>query len=220
MPAALDARTVLIVGGGSGIGRRIAEQAAAGGARIVLAGRDRERLATVAATLPKGADVHEADVSNEDDVARLLDAVGSFDHLVSTANRAAPGHVTELRREDVEEAFGAKLLAPLLLAKHGASRVAADGSFTFFSGFVAWRPSAGGTVQALVNGGLAHLTQALAVELAPVRVNAVAPGVVDSGVWDGMDPARRDGSSRASRRARSPAGSGIRTTSPRSPWWR
>lgn len=188
----LNGKTVVIVGGGSGIGRAIAERASARGARLVLVGRGRERLEAAAAALPGPAEAIVADVTDEDQVAALFERLGTFDHLLSTANRSAGGRVTDLAVADVSEAFGAKLLAPLLLAKHGSPRIAADGSITFFSGYVAWRPAPGGTVQALVNGGLAAFAQALAVELAPVRVNAIAPGLVDSGAWDGMEESARE----------------------------
>ncbi len=189
----LSGRTVVVVGGGSGIGRAIAEKSVGLGARVVLAGRGAERLERAAQELGGEVSAHAADVTREADVAALMESVGRFDHLVSSANRPAGGAVSELAHDDVIAALSTKLVAPLLLAKHGGSRVSADGSFTFFSGFLGWRPSPGGTVQALVNGGLAHLAQALAVELAPVRVNAISPGVVGSDVWDSMEPEARAG---------------------------
>jgi NAD(P)-dependent dehydrogenase (short-subunit alcohol dehydrogenase family) len=187
----LQDRTVVVVGGARGIGRAVAQRAHAAGARVVLAARDPARLEEAAATMGEGVCMHVADATREEDVVALMEAVGSFDHLVSTTNRRAGGRVTELQVADVQEAMAAKLLAPLLLAKHAASRVARDGSLTFFSGYLAWRPAAGSTVQSLVNGGLAAFTSALAVELGPVRVNAIAPGTIDSDAWASMEPAQR-----------------------------
>ena len=75
------------------------------------------------------------------------------------------------------------MLAPLLLAKHGAPRLAPGGSITLVSGIAAYRPAPNGSVVAAVNGAIESLVRALAVELAPLRVNAVSPGWVDTPIW-------------------------------------
>jgi NAD(P)-dependent dehydrogenase (short-subunit alcohol dehydrogenase family) len=98
----------------------------------------------------------------------------------------ANGPVTTLELAAVQRAFAAKVIGPLLLAKHLAGQVNEGGSFTFFSGVAAWRPAPERVVMATTNGALSFLVEALAVELAPVRVNAVSPGIVDSGAWDGL----------------------------------
>jgi NAD(P)-dependent dehydrogenase (short-subunit alcohol dehydrogenase family) len=95
---------------------------------------------------------------------------------VSTAAVPANGPLRELSADDVRRAFDAKVVGPLLLAGHLADRLDPAGSLTFFSGVAAWRPAAGRVVMATTNGALAFLVQALAVELAPVRVNAVGAG--------------------------------------------
>jgi NAD(P)-dependent dehydrogenase (short-subunit alcohol dehydrogenase family) len=77
-----------------------------------------------------------------------------------------------------------KVIAPLLLAKHGAPRLQRGGSITFTSGIAAYRPTPKGSVVAAVNGAIESLVYALAVELAPIRVNAVSPGWVDTPIWD------------------------------------
>jgi NAD(P)-dependent dehydrogenase (short-subunit alcohol dehydrogenase family) len=93
---------------------------------------------------------------------------------------------------DVHRAFAAKVFGPLLLAKHLGDRVRPGGSLTFFSGVAAWRPAPGRVVMATSNGALAFLVRALAVELAPIRVNAVSPGIVDTGAWDGLGDGKAD----------------------------
>ena len=109
-----------------------------------------------------------------------------MDYLVSVANAAANGPVTGLDRDAVVGAFDAKVIGAILLAKHFGPRFVEGGSMLLFSGIVGWRPSAGKTVTAATNGAVSFLASALAVELAPIRVNALSPGIIDSGAWDGL----------------------------------
>jgi len=186
-PGDLEGRRVLVIGT-AGIGRAVAAEILRAGGEPVLAGRDGDRAA--AAAEPLGARSLAIDVGDERSVAAGLQTVGPVDHVVSTAGAATKGPVLDLAVEDVERAVRAKLTGALLLAKHAAAVLPDDGSLTFFSGVVAWRPSAGLAVMAMTNGGLAHLGPALAVELAPLRVNVVSPGIVDSGAWDGLGDER------------------------------
>jgi NAD(P)-dependent dehydrogenase (short-subunit alcohol dehydrogenase family) len=179
----LDGRRVLVLGTG-GVGADIAAIVGEAGGTPVVAGRDAGRAAQTAA--PLGAPSVTMDLEDEGSVVAALAEAGPLDHVVSTASAAANGPVTELDLSAVDRAVRAKLGGAILLAKHAAPRLPEHGSLTFFSGFVAWRPGAGQAVMAMTNGGLAHLGAALAVELAPRRVNVISPGVVDSGLWDGL----------------------------------
>ncbi|GAA1833805.1 SDR family oxidoreductase [Pseudonocardia alni subsp. carboxydivorans] len=176
----LAGQDLLIVGGGSGIARALAADAVAEGATVTLAGRDPQRLAPVAAQV--GAATARIDLTDEGSIAAFAATSGPLDHVVSLAAAPANGPVAELDRDAVHTAFDAKVVGPLLLAKHLAPLV--RGSFLLFSGVAAWRPAPGRSVMATTNGAVAFLAEALAVELAPVRVNALSPGIVDSGQWD------------------------------------
>lgn len=176
----LAGQDLLIVGGGSGIARALAADAVAEGATVTLAGRDPQRLAPVAAQV--GAASARIDLTDEGSIAAFAATSGPLDHVVSLAAAPANGPVAELDRGAVHTAFDAKVIGPLLLAKHLAPLV--RGSFLLFSGVAAWRPAPGRSVMATTNGAVAFLAQALAVELSPVRVNALSPGIVDSGQWD------------------------------------
>jgi NAD(P)-dependent dehydrogenase (short-subunit alcohol dehydrogenase family) len=182
----LSGRRLAIIGAGSGIGRALARTAAKEGAELVLAGPDLRKLEQVATALEGSARVVKVDLTDEASIAHFVGVVSTLDHLVSTASMHANGPVATLELAAIDRALAAKVTGPLLLAKHTVDRISRTGSMTFFSGFAAWRPAAGYSVMATVNGALAFLVQALAVELAPVRVNAIAPGVVDSGSWDAM----------------------------------
>ena len=83
------------------------------------------------------------------------------------------------------------MIGPFLLAKHFAPIMPPTGSFLLFSGVVAWNPAPGYTVTGVTNGAVSFLASHLAVELAPIRVNAVSPGIVDSGTWDRLEPGAR-----------------------------
>ncbi|WP_062996668.1 SDR family oxidoreductase [Nocardia mikamii] len=163
----LQDKKMVIVGAGSGIGRRLAFDAEAQGAHVISVGRP------------------ELDLADEATVCAVAERIGEVDYLVSPAADHANGPVTALDHDAVRRAFDAKVIGPILLAKHFAPRFRAGGAMLLFSGVAAWRPSPGRSVMATTNAAAAALAEALAVELAPVRVTAISPGIVDSGVWDG-----------------------------------
>jgi NAD(P)-dependent dehydrogenase (short-subunit alcohol dehydrogenase family) len=179
----------LIVGGGSGMGRALASALLKDGAEVTIVGRSSERLTAAVRDLGRrsGLSAVTADVSREDDTARLFAGIDAVDHIVTTA-AALDGvyrPVAEFDAAVARSAIDSKLIGPLLLAKHGAPLLRPGGSLTFTSGIAAYRPAPGGSVVAAVNGALESLTYALAIELAPIRVNAVSPGwVVETTFWD------------------------------------
>lgn len=176
----LAGQRVLVVGAG-GIGRAIIDGVLSVGGQPVVGSR--RPVSDQDAASP--AEQVVIDLADEASIASALGEAGPVDHIVSTASASAGGAVTDLDAAAIQAAVAAKLSGPLLLAKHAAPLLPDHGSMTFFSGVVAWRPGAGQTVMAMTNGGLAHLGAALAVELAPRRVNVISPGIVDSGLWDG-----------------------------------
>ncbi len=118
-----------------------------------------------------------------------FEAQGRFDHLVYTAGEALLlGPLAALSPEQARAFFETRYWGALWAAKHAAAHIAAGGSITLTSGTVATRPAAGSSLPASVTGATEALTRALALELAPVRVNAVRPGAVRSGMWTGTVP--------------------------------
>lgn len=187
-PSSLEGARVLVIGLG-GIGTEIARTAHRAGAELVLAGRDPGSLDGLANQLG-GAEHDAVNLQEEESLRRLASTIGPVDHIVSTAGAPAMGPVSDLGLSEIERAFAMKAIGPLLVAKHLGANLPAGGSLTFLSGYVAWRPQRGLAVMAATNGALAFLAPALAVELGPVRVNVVSPGVIDSGMWDGPDKQR------------------------------
>ena len=177
----LRGKRIVVVGAGSGIGRSVAVAASRAGASVTLAGRKRDALEQTAALATGPAQVRLLDAANEAEVEAFFAATGAFDHLVSTISQGASGPVTELSASDVQRAMNAKLWAPFFLVKHGKPRIDAAGSFAFFSGIRGARPTPRSSITSLVNAGLEAFAKAMAVELGPIRVNVISPGIVDSG---------------------------------------
>ncbi|ACU70005.1 short-chain dehydrogenase/reductase SDR [Catenulispora acidiphila DSM 44928] len=183
MAESLRDRTVVVIGRSSGIARAIADSAVSAGARVVVAGRNPEALADAYEGKLRAERV---DVTDDASIASLAATLGPVDHLVSTASARARGVLGDLERADVLNSLNTKVLGPLMLAKHFAPQIAEDGSFTLFSGVAAFKPAVGYLGVAITNGAADFLTRCLALELAPIRVNAIAPGVIDTGAWDAM----------------------------------
>jgi NAD(P)-dependent dehydrogenase (short-subunit alcohol dehydrogenase family) len=178
-----EGKRILVVGGARGIGAEIASRLDAAGAEVLVGARDLDRAATFTQGL-KHASAVRVDVLDETSIGALAQRVGALDHVVSVASAHHDVPVTQLEYDKVVSAFGTKVFGPLLLAKHFAPLVRAGGSFLFFSGVVGWRPKAATVVKGIANGALAYAATHLAVELAPIRVNVIAPGIIDSGAWD------------------------------------
>jgi NAD(P)-dependent dehydrogenase (short-subunit alcohol dehydrogenase family) len=184
MGASLQDRTVLVVGRGGGIARAITLAARDAGASVVAAGRDQAELES--AYDGKGITDEYVDLTDEASIDALGLRLGPVDHVISTASARARGRVGDLDREAVRLAFDTKVIGPMMLAKHLSSRMPQDGSFVFFSGATAVKPEIGTLAVAATNGAVDTVIRSLALELAPIRVNAISPGVVDTGAWDGL----------------------------------
>jgi NAD(P)-dependent dehydrogenase (short-subunit alcohol dehydrogenase family) len=170
------------------MGLALAELLLADGAQVTIAGRSADRLALAAKTLdcPEQLATSQVDVTNEDQVRRLLAGTGRLDHIVVTAADAVGAYapVSEFDLDAARTVVDTKLLGPWLVAKHAGPYLEPGGSITFTSGIAAYRPGPGASMIAATNGALEALARALALELAPIRVNVVSPGWIDTPIWD------------------------------------
>ncbi|MBR2690929.1 MAG: SDR family oxidoreductase [Aquamicrobium sp.] len=181
------AERILIAGGSSGMGLALAGLLLSEGAEVTIVGRSQARLDAAGASLgnPSLLRLAVADIAREDEVSRLFADAGRLDHIVSTAADIGASYrlLPDLDLAEARRVVDSKFFGPLLLAKHGVPVLSRTGSITFTSGINAYRPAARGSVTAAMNGALASLVRALAVELGPIRVNAVSPGWVDTPIW-------------------------------------
>lgn len=192
----LEGNKVLVIGGSSGMGLAIARQALTSGAHVVIASRTKDRLDRAVESL--GSDRVEAfaaDIGDLQQVKQLLSALGALDHLVVTAADLVYGPVRNLTEQDWMRAVRSKLLGPVFAVQECADRIRPGGSITLTSGIAARRPIVGGAAAAALNGALEGLGRALAIELAPVRVNMISPGWTDTPIWNlmpGMTPEQKE----------------------------
>jgi NAD(P)-dependent dehydrogenase (short-subunit alcohol dehydrogenase family) len=183
MNGALRDHTVLVIGRGSGIARAVTLAARDAGAHVIAAGRDQETLPAAYAGEP-GISTETVDLTDEASIAALGKRLGAVHHVVSAASARARGRVADLDREAIRRSFDTKVIGPLMLAKHLAPRMSEGGSFVIFSGVAAAKIAVGTLGVAITNAAADTLARSLALELAPIRVNAISPGVIDTGAWD------------------------------------
>ena len=188
MPSLKD-RTVLVIGRGSGIARAIALAAGEEGARVIVAGRHQENLASAYSGSDVGVEL--VDVTDESSIAALAGRITEIDHVVSTASARARGGYQDLNASLVNASFDTKVTGPLLLAKHFAGKLSPDGSFLFMSGATALKPAPGMRAVAATNAAVDAIVAGMAVELAPIRVNAISPGTIDTGAYDALGAERK-----------------------------
>jgi len=189
----LQHKRVVVVGGSSGIGLAVAEAAASQGAKVVIASSNAERVQKASKSIGGQAQGQAVDVSDERAVEAFFAKLGPFDHLVFTAGDSLDLH--ELVATDLKlarRAFELRYWSALAAVKYGNPHIRKGGSIVLTTGVAGRRPNKGWVVAASVCGTIEALTRALAVELAPIRVNAVSPGVVRTNLWQTMSAAERE----------------------------
>jgi NAD(P)-dependent dehydrogenase (short-subunit alcohol dehydrogenase family) len=178
----LAGKKVVVVGGSSGIGLATAELAKREGADVVIASRNEARLDEAAARLHVTAVT--ADVTSDDSVTDLFRKVGPVDHVVVTAAQLRTGPFKTVAMEDVRATMEGKFWGAWRVAR--AAEIRPGGSLTLVSGFLSLRARPNSAIVSAANGALESLARTLALELAPVRVNAVSPGIIDTPIRAAM----------------------------------
>jgi NAD(P)-dependent dehydrogenase (short-subunit alcohol dehydrogenase family) len=190
---ALTGQRVVVIGGSSGMGLATARAAADAGAVVTIASSDKERLDAALADLPASCGGVVVDTRDEGAVADLFAQVGDLDHLIYTAGRRGEHRpLADIAVDEARRWFDIGFWGAVAAAKHAAPRIRPGGSITLTSGTIAVRPTPGTALLAAGGGAVEGLTRGLAVDLAPVRVNAVRPGVIRTPMWDGVPDAMLD----------------------------
>ena len=196
MTASLRDASVVVIGGSSGIGLVTAKMAHEAGARLTIAGRDADRLADARDEIGEDVRTVALDIADEAAVKALFDSLDTVDHVASLAGTFAFGLLAETETSALQGPVDSRFWGPVYVTKHAAPRMT-SGSLTFCTGSGIDRPSPGTAVFSAAAGGAEVFSRAMALELAPIRVNVVRPGAVDTPLF-----ARASGDSDQAREGR------------------
>ncbi|MFJ8790351.1 SDR family oxidoreductase [Streptomyces sp. NPDC102462] len=190
----LRGQRVVVVGGTSGIGFAVADTAVRDGAAVVVASRRQESVDAALRRLPAGAEGQPLDATDETAMRAFFERIGAFDHLVYTAGESLlMASVAESDLAQARRFLDTRLWGAYAAVKYAAPVIREGGSVVLTTGTAGRRPLPGTSVAASLCGAMESLTRALALELAPLRVNAVSPGVVRTDLWREMSEEDRAG---------------------------
>jgi NAD(P)-dependent dehydrogenase (short-subunit alcohol dehydrogenase family) len=173
----------------------VAEAALGDGAEVVVASSQPANVEAAVGRLGNRASGHSVDVKDEANVAAFFETVGSFDHLVFTAGDWGGRGARTLAETDLARAAdqaAVRYWGAIAAIKHAYGRMPPGGSITLTNGMVAHRPRKGAPLSTGMAGAIEHLVRGLAVDLAPIRVNAVCPGMIRTDVWNSIPEAGRE----------------------------
>ncbi|HEV2540560.1 MAG TPA: SDR family oxidoreductase [Frateuria sp.] len=193
--AATDLRNqrIVLLGGTSGIGFATARAALDAGASVVVASSNSRRVDQAIASLGPRAEGQAVDLGDEATVRGLFERLGRFDHLVYSAGDPLQiGPLADTGLDAMRKAFDIRVFGAMAAAKHAAPHLRPGGSVVLTGGIASLRPQQGWTSVASICGAMEGFMRALAVELAPIRVNLVSPGLVKTPLWDGIPEAQRE----------------------------
>jgi NAD(P)-dependent dehydrogenase (short-subunit alcohol dehydrogenase family) len=191
----MSKQTTVVFGGSSGIGEASARAFLAKGQQVTITGRDEAKLAKAAERLADAGVVRTvvADALDRAAIEHVFEASGPVDHVViCVSGGKGAGLFRELDLDDVRGAFEQKTMAQLTIAQVAAKHLGEGGAITFVTAASARSAIRGTAGLAAVNGAIEALVPILALELAPIRVNAVSPGIIHTPWWDGMPSSVRD----------------------------
>ncbi len=172
-------QTVVVIGGSAGIGLETARRARAEGAKVILTGRNAEHLQQAASEVD-ALSTAAFDAGDPIALDRFFRDLQTIDHVMVTAGRPYYGRLADMDFARIRDLVGAHLLLALYVARYAASRVRPGGTLIFMGGTGGRRPAIGMSIIGAVTAALPALTANLALEIAPVRVNLIAAGFVDT----------------------------------------
>ncbi|WP_343691613.1 SDR family oxidoreductase [Chitinophaga sp.] len=185
-------KQVLILGGSTGLGLATAKAAAAEGAIVTIVSKNPERLAAAAQQLPPATKTVSVDLSSGTAIQTFFNTLGNIDHLVYTAGEnLSLSVIKDMDLADSRRYFDIRYWGAVAAVKYGAPHINAGGSVTLTGGIAAVKPTVSWSIGSSICAAMEGFTRVMALELAPVRVNLVRPGLVRSNLWDSMDPAEK-----------------------------
>jgi NAD(P)-dependent dehydrogenase (short-subunit alcohol dehydrogenase family) len=183
----LKGQRVVIIGGTSGFGMATAKAASAEGASVIVASSKKSNVDRALADFPSGAEGYVLDITQESAVRDFFSEIGEFDHLAVTAGESLDlGAFSEVDLEKARRFFEVRLWGAITATKYAAKRIKSTGSIILTNGIIGLRPRKGWVIAAGICGAIEAVTRALAIELAPVRVNLVCAGIVRTDLWRNM----------------------------------
>ena len=187
MGADIKDKRVLVLGAAGGMGAAIARAFAAAGANVSAAGRpgrDLDRIADEIGGVATSLDFLDTDV-----VEGFFKGEEPFHHVVIAAASTKNGTVADMSLDEAQASMNSKFWGAYRIAR--AAKVVGGGSITFISGSLSQRPLVGAVLQGAINAAIEAIARCLALERAPVRVNTVSPGLIDTPLWNSMDGTER-----------------------------
>jgi NAD(P)-dependent dehydrogenase (short-subunit alcohol dehydrogenase family) len=189
----LEGASVLVIGGSSGIGLAVAQRAGAIGATVAIASRSSRRLEAARGLIASDAAVYVLDVLNPEQVDETFNSLGALDHVVSSIPSHSPiGAMESLNLSAARTALELKLFGNMHVARAAARCVVAGGSITMIAAISSRIGSSGMSLLGATNAAVESLGRNLASELAPIRVNVISPGIVDTNYWAHLEPEQRE----------------------------
>jgi len=192
--SSLKGKRVIILGGSTGIGFATAKAAADEGAKVIIVSGNQNKINNALSQLPEDAGGYAVDLSHEENIKSFFEQTGNFDHLVYTA--AENLNLNNIGQTEIDAArkfFNLRYWGAYAAVKYGVPFINKGGSVNLTGGTAGTRPAAGWSIASSICGAMEGLVRALAVELAPIRVNAVVPGVIDTNLWDSMSAEDKEG---------------------------
>jgi len=186
MTPSLKGQTVIVTGITGGIAKATVAWLLKAEANVIVTARDQDKLDTALAGLPGDVDGQLLDLADSDAVAGLFAAVGPFDHLVTPAATSMFAPISDMDFNAARSILETKQWGQMLCVHHAAKTIRPGGSITLFSGTVTQKPLPGSTMFAAVGAATEASARVWALELAPLRVNTIVPGIIETGVWTGL----------------------------------
>ena len=189
----LSGKKVVILGGSSGIGLATAKQVARNGATVIIVSSNQQRIGRALNELPGNAQGFAINLTNEENVKSFFDQLGQFDHLVYTAGESL--QLVTIKDAEINSAktfFDLRYWGAFTAVKYASPNIHAGGSITLTGGVASARPGSGWSLGASICAAMEGFTRAMAIELAPLRVNLVSPGIVKTNLWANMNNSERE----------------------------